>query len=92
MNKYTFNLTCICPNDKETISYKAVIETQKMIMVEDINDYIYSLSDKEMFQESLTDKILAEFSVRNALPRVHVTTFGTHQGVKIKCEKGNPFK
>lgn len=103
MNKYTFNFSCICPNDRETISYKAIIETEEMIMVEDINDYIYSLSDKEMFQESLTEKMLMEFSITGKSEAaskfdkwnghvVKVTTFGTHQGVEIKCQKGSLFK
>ena len=63
MNKYTFNFTCICPSDKETISYKAIIETKEMIMVENINDYIYQISGKEWFQEKLTEKIANAFSI-----------------------------
>lgn len=89
MNKYTFNFTCICPSDKETISYKAIIETKEMIMVENINDYIYQISGKEWFQEELTDILANKFSITGEGHGVKVTTFGTHQGVEIECELGS---
>ncbi len=79
MNKYTVHFTCLCPNDNETISYKTIIETTQMIMVEDINDYVFSLSKDKMYQEDVTEKIATKF-------KSSVTTFGSHQGVEIECK------
>ena len=76
--KYTVSFSVICPSDKEVISYKAIIETDKMIMVENIHDYVFRLKDVEMFQEDVTKMLSDWFDSK-------VTTFGTHQGIDIEC-------
>jgi len=82
--KYTVSFSVICPSDKEVINYKAIIETNRMIMVEDINDYVFRLKDLEIFQEGLTKKLKDELTIASE-EDIKITTFGTHQGVDIEC-------
>ena len=77
--KYTVPFTCVCPNDKEVIEYEAVLTSDKVIMVEDIISFVKSFKDKSLYQEDITDKISLHFNCS-------VCTFGTHQGVFIRCK------
>ena len=78
LQKYTVHFSCLCPNDGEEIHYKAVIETGKMLMVEDIKKYLLSLKDAKMLQEDMTVLLAAKFEAE-------VVTFGRHQEVNIEC-------
>ena len=83
---YNFNVTCVCPNDKEKINYYVTIETETTIMVEDILDMSLNVAYKEMFQEDLTEELYLQVE-RNCHLINKIITRGTHQGVTIVCEK-----
>ncbi|HAZ24104.1 MAG TPA: hypothetical protein DCY95_05165 [Algoriphagus sp.] len=79
--KYSVLFHCICPSDGENISYKADIFSNKFILVEDINTFVYGLANQELYQEHLTDLLSKHFDCR-------VVTYGSHQGIDIECEVG----
>ena len=83
---YNFNVTCVCPNDKEKINYYVSIETEVTIMVEDILDISLNVAYKEVFQEDLTEELYLQFE-RNNYSINKIITRGIHQGVTIVCEK-----
>jgi hypothetical protein len=59
--KYSVLFHCICPSDGENISYKADIFSNKFILVEDINTFVYGLANQELYQEHLTDLLSKHF-------------------------------
>jgi hypothetical protein len=75
---YNFNVTCVCPNDKEKINYYVTIETETTIMVEDILDMSLNVAYKEMFQEDLTEELYLQFERNDHLINKIIT---------IVCEK-----
>lgn len=76
MNKYTYSFNVKCPNDEHGfIYYTAVIEIEKMIMVEDIIEYC-DLYKKE-FHENIADDLINKFGGKQ-------TITATHKNVKIE--------
>lgn len=78
INKYKTEFTGLCPNDKNLIdNYKITIHSEKMIMVEKINEYLSKFKNKAIYQEDLTIEISDYFNCKIKLT-------GIHLGVKIK--------
>lgn len=79
MNVYTAFFTGLCPNDPTLVDqYKVKIHSKDMIMVEDIQSYLNSFHDKEVYQEALAKIIFDKFECNK------VVLIGTHRGIRIK--------
>lgn len=66
-----------CPINDGFDHYDLVIETNRLITVEDILEAIDELPEK-VFQEVITERLAARLKCR-------VTTTGHHSGVKTTC-------
>jgi hypothetical protein len=78
--KYTLKFKSICPSDKDVIEYKAIIHSngRDFTLVEDMKKFVENFEKEEHFQEDITQLLADQFQGK-------VVTYGTHQGVKIKC-------
>lgn len=74
MNIYTQRFRATCPNNGCTVDYTLVIESPRMIMVEDIQAATHAL---EGYQEEFADGLLAKFGGRQTL-------FAHHHGTDIQ--------
>lgn len=73
--RHEFTMSAVCPVDKRPDSYQVLIETDRVIPVEDILSAAAGFSDREIWQEHLTAEIADQLGVK-------VTTTGFHLGVK----------
>jgi hypothetical protein len=75
---HELNFGCRCPVNEGVDIYKVTIETNRVVMVEDILAAVAELPEKA-FQEDITIQLAATL-------RCHVTTIGIHSGVKTTCK------
>lgn len=79
MNRYTRRFEAVCPNNGEKIAYTMMIETDVVIMVEDIVAFTDAIG--KGFHEAIADDMHAKFGGRQVL-----TAF--HHGVDILTRRG----
>lgn len=68
MNRYTYEFKCKCPNNQKMIDYKLVIETNEVIMVENLKEI---LSVESAYHEDLAEKIQFKFPGNQYLVAFH---------------------
>ena len=76
MNRYSVKFKCICPNNKKTISYELVIETDEMIMVEELTQHIKDHCS-EGYHERIADDLFCSFGGEQYM-------IANHHGVQIE--------
>ena len=74
MNKYEFTFYSECPSDGDIILYTVKIESNEVIMAEELTDYIKKFS--KGYQEAIADDLFKKFKGKQTIQ-------ATHQGVKI---------
>ena len=79
MNTYTSKFIVKCPMDDDSIEYTLVLESESMIMVEDINRATDIKTGA--FHESIADGLFALLGGRQTITAVH-------QGVEVKTVRG----
>ena len=82
MNRYKTTFRVKCPNDDDSIDYMLIIESDEMIMVEDINKAINIKTGA--FHESIADGLFALLGGKQ-------TITARHQGVTITTHRGGTF-
>lgn len=70
MNRYTTKFDCICPVNQENIQYKLVIETEEMIMVEELTQHLKDHCS-EGFHENIADDLFCCFGGVQKLVAIH---------------------
>ena len=73
-NIYEAKFVAECPSDGEKIEYTTRIAAQKLIRVEDINDFVRKIA--KGYHEDIADKLFTRFGGMQCISAVH-------QGVKI---------
>lgn len=68
MNTYTQHFRATCPNNGRSVDYVLVIESPRMIMVEEIQKAVGALKG---YHEDFADKLLAKFGGRQTLTAHH---------------------
>jgi len=68
MNVYTQHFRATCPNNGRTVDYVLRIESQRTIMVEDIQA---AVSDLNGYHENFADKLFAQFGGRQMMRAHH---------------------
>jgi len=83
MNSYFKKFLVKCPNDSDSIEYTLTIESDHMIMVEDINEVLETFTKSETgeFHEDMALFIHNEITGRQVLT-------ATHQGVRVRTVHG----
>jgi len=77
VNTYRLQFQCLCPSNHQTVdNYSAKIESDTMIAVENILQYIERVTARPQFQEALTQQLADVL-----MCAVELT--GVHQGVEI---------
>lgn len=74
MNRYSVKFKCICPNNKKSISYALVIETEEMIMVEELTQHIKDHCS-EGYHERIADDLFCSFGGKQQLVAIHHGVF-----------------
>jgi hypothetical protein len=80
MNRYTRRFEAACPNNDQKIAYTLMIETDEVIMVEDIVAFTEAIG--KGFHEAIADDMHVQFGGRQVL-----TAF--HHGVDILTVRGS---
>jgi len=80
MNTYYFELLGVCPNGKLKDRYDCILESDSVLVVEHIVDFVKKISRRKIFQEHIADELRNEFQAK-------VTVTGIHFGVKIVCTR-----
>lgn len=68
-----------CPVDDSFDVYKVTVETDRVLLVEEILLAVKRLTVEQVYQEELTQSLAAEFEAT-------VTTYGCHSGIDTVCE------
>lgn len=74
MNKYEFTFYSECPSDTDIILYSVEIESNDVIMAEELTAYCKKFN--RGYQEVIADDLFKKFKGRQTIQ-------ATHQGVKI---------
>lgn len=77
MNIYTTNFTAACPNDGFPIEYKLKIESEEMIMCEEISEKLDKYAMDPIYQEAIADELFRKLGCHRLL------LFGTHAGIDV---------
>ncbi len=78
MTRYELHIHAACPVDSERDVYECIIESDRTIPVERINEVVGGWLAKGVFQEDITQAIARQLGAK-------VTTIGYHSGVKTTC-------
>ncbi len=82
MNKYEFTIVARCPNNEDFDHYTVSIETEKMIMCEELAVLSNSYKQTKIFQEDLTEYLASLYNCK-------VTLSGYHCGhIKVTTTRG----
>lgn len=79
MNRYTYRFSVKCPNNNRVVEYRLILDSQRMIMVEDIAKKCKSL--KPTYHEQIADQLYDAFGGQQTI-RAH------HHGVDIETVRG----
>lgn len=60
MNKYVIEFVSQCPNDGTNVTYNLIIESKRMILLEDLNDFINE-NCLTGFHEQMADELFDRF-------------------------------
>jgi hypothetical protein len=77
--RHTLTITAACPVDQKPDHYEAVVESSRIVKVEDILAAVARFTQTPMFQEELTQELARVLAAK-------VTTTGYHSGVRTVCE------
>lgn len=80
LNRYTRQFEAVCPNNGVLIVYRLMIETEAVIMVEDIVSTTDAIG--KGFHESIADQLYSRFGGRQVLT-------AHHHGVDILTRRGD---
>lgn len=70
MNVYTQRFFSICPKTKARVEYKLTIETQEIVMVEDIQEAVADFASGD-YHESIADELHEKFGGTQTLEAHH---------------------
>lgn len=76
--RYETRLNALCPVNGQPDCYDVIVESDKMIMVEHLNEVVGFYAGSKDFQEDLTHELARKLGAT-------VTTIGYHYGVKTTC-------
>ena len=69
LNRYRYDFTAVCPNNSEIISYSLVIDTGRVIFVEDIQ--AACAKHPTGYHEVIADALVAQLGGAQVLTAVH---------------------
>lgn len=81
ITKHEVTARCACPKDSGNDTYSVVIETTRVITVEDIRKELDRLSFLKMYQEDFTISLARGLGAR-------VMSAGEHSGIRTTCTAG----
>lgn len=70
MNRYSVKFKCVCPNNRKVINYTLVIESDEMIMVEELTQHIKD-ECSEGYHENIADELFNAFGGSQQLVAIH---------------------
>lgn len=78
MNRYAHSFVAACPNNGKRIRYYLTMDTDQLVMVEDIVEFC---AKQEGYHEEIADRLAARFPGQQEL-KAH------HHGVQITTTRG----
>lgn len=81
MNIYRTKFSCLCAKNSDSIQYSLVIESERMIFVEDIESALSEYKSQPTYHEPMADKLYRKLGGKQ-------TMTANHGGIEIETRRG----